>query len=31
MPSGEIRFLNSRCRATIGEVGNIEHHNPEPW
>ena len=27
MPSGEIRFLNSRCRATIGEVGNIEHHN----
>jgi large subunit ribosomal protein L2 len=27
MPSGESRFLNSRCRATIGEVGNIEHHN----
>jgi large subunit ribosomal protein L2 len=27
LPSGEIRFLNSRCRATIGEVGNIEHHN----
>ena len=27
MPSGEIRFLNARCRATIGEVGNIEHHN----
>jgi large subunit ribosomal protein L2 len=25
MPSGEIRFLNSRCRATIGEVGNHEH------
>jgi large subunit ribosomal protein L2 len=27
MPSGEIRFLNSRCRATIGEVGNHEHQN----
>jgi large subunit ribosomal protein L2 len=25
MPSGEIRFLNARCRATIGEVGNHEH------
>lgn len=25
MPSGEIRLLNSRCRATIGEVGNHEH------
>lgn len=25
LPSGEIRFLNSRCRATIGEVGNHEH------
>ena len=27
LPSGEIRFLNARCRATIGEVGNLEHHN----
>ncbi len=27
MPSGEIRLLNSRCRATIGEVGNSEHQN----
>ncbi|MFP4068774.1 MAG: 50S ribosomal protein L2 [Verrucomicrobiota bacterium] len=25
MPSGEIRYLNARCRATIGEVGNHEH------
>ena len=25
LPSGEIRFLNSHCRATIGEVGNHEH------
>ena len=27
LPSGEIRLLNSRCRATIGEVGNTEHQN----
>ena len=27
LPSGEIRYLNSRCRATIGEVGNLEHQN----
>lgn len=27
MPSGEIRLVNSRCRATIGEVGNSEHQN----
>ena len=25
MPSGEIRYLHSACRATIGEVGNTEH------
>lgn len=25
LPSGEIRFLNKNCRATIGEVGNQEH------
>ncbi len=25
MPSGEIRLVNPRCRATIGEVGNAEH------
>jgi large subunit ribosomal protein L2 len=25
MPSGEIRLLNSRCRATIGVVGNSDH------
>ena len=25
LPSGEIRYLHSRCRATIGEVGNHEH------
>jgi large subunit ribosomal protein L2 len=27
MPSGEIRYLNPACRATIGEVGNHEHQN----
>jgi large subunit ribosomal protein L2 len=25
MPSGEIRLVNLRCRATIGQVGNPEH------
>ena len=27
MPSGEIRYLNANCRATIGSVGNQEHRN----
>lgn len=25
LPSGEIRIVHSRCRATIGEVGNSDH------
>src|SRR6059036_928760 len=25
MPSGEIRLVDARCRATVGEVGNPEH------
>lgn len=25
MPSGEIRMVHSRCRATIGMVGNVDH------
>ncbi|HIN79864.1 MAG TPA: 50S ribosomal protein L2, partial [Planctomycetes bacterium] len=25
LPSGEIRKVNSRCRATIGSVGNEDH------
>jgi large subunit ribosomal protein L2 len=25
MPSGEIRMVDARCRATVGEVGNAEH------
>jgi large subunit ribosomal protein L2 len=27
MPSGEIRLVNARCRATIGVVGNGDHGN----
>ncbi len=25
LPSGEFRLINQRCRATIGQVGNISH------
>ena len=25
MPSGEIRLVNIRCKATVGQVGNQEH------
>lgn len=25
LPSGEIRLINLNCRATIGQVGNVEH------
>jgi len=27
MPSGEIRLINANCRATIGQVSNIDHEN----
>jgi large subunit ribosomal protein L2 len=27
LPSGEVRLINLKCRATIGQVGNIEHEN----
>jgi len=27
MPSGEIRLINVNCRATIGQVGNLDHVN----
>lgn len=27
MPSGEIRLVLQDCRATIGQVGNVEHEN----
>ena len=26
MPSGELRLVNPKCRATIGEVGNSDHN-----
>ncbi len=30
LPSGEVRKVLTECRATIGQVGNIEHEN-ESW
>lgn len=27
MPSGEQRYVQTACQATIGQVGNIEHEN----
>lgn len=27
LPSGEIRLVDSRCRATVGAIGNEEHEN----
>ncbi len=27
MPSGEQRYLHADCRATVGVVGNVDHHN----
>jgi large subunit ribosomal protein L2 len=27
MPSGEMRKVHGRCRASIGQVGNLEHEN----
>lgn len=27
MPSGEIRLLHARCRATIGQLSNTDHEN----
>lgn len=27
LPSGETRYILARCRATIGQVGNIDHEN----
>ena len=26
MPSGEVRLIHGNCRATIGQVGNIDHN-----
>ncbi len=27
MPSGEVRLIHLSCRATVGQVGNVEHEN----
>jgi large subunit ribosomal protein L2 len=27
LPSGEMRMIHARCRATVGEIGNAEHEN----
>jgi large subunit ribosomal protein L2 len=27
LPSGELRRVRSNCKATIGQIGNIEHQN----
>jgi large subunit ribosomal protein L2 len=27
LPSGEVRMVSLRCKATIGQVGNIDHEN----
>ncbi len=27
LPSGEVRLVNVDCRATIGQIGNLEHMN----
>ena len=27
LPSGEIRMVDARCRATIGQLGNLDHSN----
>ena len=27
LPSGEMRYIPSNCKATVGQVGNIDHEN----
>ena len=27
LPSGEFRMVQIECRATVGQVGNVEHEN----
>lgn len=27
LPSGEVRLIHVECRATVGQVGNLEHEN----
>lgn len=27
LPSGEVRYILSNCKATVGQVGNLDHEN----
>ncbi len=27
MPSGEVRMIHQDCKATLGQIGNVEHEN----
>jgi large subunit ribosomal protein L2 len=27
LPSGELRYVQLTCRATIGQIGNVDHEN----
>ena len=27
LPSGEVRLVHQRCKATIGQIGNLDHEN----
>ena len=27
LPSGEVRMFHERCKATVGQVGNLDHEN----
>ena len=27
LPSGEVRYIKMGCKATIGQVGNLDHEN----
>jgi large subunit ribosomal protein L2 len=27
LPSGEMRMIHKRCRATLGQLGNLDHKN----
>lgn len=29
MPSGEMRYVSIKCKATIGQVGNLDHESSE--
>jgi large subunit ribosomal protein L2 len=29
LPSGEVRMVLAACKATVGQVGNVEHENTD--